>query len=470
MMHYALVTVLALVHLGFGSYKDHREPPIWTPAIDCPASINATLPRRNINKTPAGDYAFPKSTTIHNALTTCPNIESLNLRIATLGCTGHPDRWSLPFNLSGGDNYPPLKYLSLERYHFYTRDFEGVRPPKGIPGWDTYWSDWVNWIFSDRARQWLEWRELPETQSNKTNAELWADAMDWSKLISLELHDIDSEPFVTHIGPFLTGLKELTLHRFYSMDENSTHQWFRTLPPLRNFAWFNGRCKSLNALDPILERHGETLESLSIHGRGMSGPGPYLSIPEIERIGKMAPNLKHLAIAVDRNGTWPYDTLDAIANNSQLETADLWMQYVSEKGYNADKSPWEDGYEYIEDIQYRYQENSTLYQKPLLDRPGIEELWKSMKARSNNGLKKVSFYAGDFTRSWDGPLYFRRWMEQLRVGWACDADGCEEVDRRDDILHGQSELDDAWDAQWEGHSDDAILEDEPYDDEYPIEL
>ena len=448
---YALTMLSSLFYLPVSPTRtqDGSRPPVWT-ATACPTSINATLPGRNINKTPAGDYKFPDSITIHRALTTCPNIESLNLRYAMLGCTGHPDRWSLPFDISGGEKYPPLKHLSLEDYRFNTKDFERVKPPEGIPGLHTSWYAWVWWIQSGRARQWWEWRKLPEAQRNKTNAELWADAMDWSKVESIELRDISSEPFVTHIVPLLTGLKEITLEKIYTSDRcrcADSGQWLVDLPPLRKLMWFDWNEASLKAFDQILERHGEALETLSIHRRGTKGPGISLSIPQLEKIGRMAPKLKHLAIAVKRNGTWPFETLEAVANISQLDSADLWMEYASEIGYQVADKERELGYGMIVEDDLEYEMASLHYKKPLLNRSGVEEMWNFMRRNPSSKLKKAGFYAGDFTRAWDGPLYSPSRLEQLRVAWLCEEEGCKHGDRRKDVFEEQEDADYGWGTQ-----------------------
>ena len=393
---------------------------------------------------PAGNYEFPESIIIHKALATCPNIKSLNLRFAMLGCTGHPDRWSLPFDISGGDKYPPLEHLSLEDYRFDARDFERTMPPKGIPGLDSYWFEWEWWIESGRARQWWRWRTLPEAQRNKTNAELWADAMDWSKVESIELRDISSEAFGKFIGPLLTGLKEITLDHFHSTGRSGTGPWLSSLLPLRKLIWFTRAKESLEAFDQILERHGEALETLSVHSQGTQGPGQFLSTSQMQQIGRTAPKLKHLAIAVDRNQTWPFETLEAIVNIPQLESVELWMEYVSETGYEVDDYRHEFGYSSINKTHFRYQKDSPLYKMPLLDRPGVEELWDFMKERSSNRLKQVGLYAGDFTRGWDGPLYLPSWLEGLRVGWICDKEGCKDVDREGDVFEKQADIDHGW--------------------------
>ncbi|KAL9084733.1 MAG: hypothetical protein Q9165_007908 [Trypethelium subeluteriae] len=444
MRKYALTTSFVIFYLLFSHVESGSKPRVWTQATACPTSINATIPGRNINWTPDGDYEFSKSATIHKALVTCPNNESLDLRFAMLGCVSYPDRWSLPFDIGGGEKYPSLRHLSLEDYRFDTRDFEGVKPPQGIPGVNSYWYEWEWWIKSGRARQWWRWHRLPEVQRNKTNAQLWADAMDWSKVESIELRDIPGEPFMTHIGPLLTGLKKITLDGFQSTYYSSTGQWLSTLQPLRKLVWFGSPDVSPETFDQILERHGDALEILSVHGQGIEGPGPFFSTSQIRQIGKMAPKLKHLAIAVDRNGTWPFETLEAIASIPQLESVELWMEYISETGHQVDNHRREFGYGSINKTHFRYQQESPLYEKPLLDRPGIEEVWKFMNETSSDALKRVEVYAGDFTRGWDGPLYHPSWLEGLRVGWTCDKEGCKIVDGEDDDLEEQASIDYEW--------------------------
>lgn len=54
---------------------------------------------------------------VHAALSNCPNIETLDLRVTGLGCSEWPDRWDFPFNPTGGEKYPNLASLRLEGYY-----------------------------------------------------------------------------------------------------------------------------------------------------------------------------------------------------------------------------------------------------------------------------------------------------------------------------------------------------------------
>jgi hypothetical protein len=126
---------------------------------------------------------FPRFTnmdSIHAALTSCPNITLLDLRITgtTTGtclnlpgtcvrCNNEwPSRWNFPFSPNGSDTYPPLKTLRLRGHDF----------------------DWIDDKFQGLP-QGSTWHEGQQNRHKNGNLELWLDAMNWSQIEEFALVD-----------------------------------------------------------------------------------------------------------------------------------------------------------------------------------------------------------------------------------------------------------------------------------------
>ncbi|KAF2803153.1 uncharacterized protein BDZ99DRAFT_468491 [Mytilinidion resinicola] len=395
-----------------------NDAPIWTPSAGCPTNITATIPGYNPHTLPAGHYNFPSTAVVHEALTHCPGLSSLYLRVALRGCSNWPDRWNLPFALEGGTTYPPLKHLSLEGYDFDQSEWTDARPPD-------WWFDlgaWSWWVQSGRAARWWEYRKLPIEERIKTNLDLWLDAMEFEKLESLGMRVDWAVPksFEEKAIPRLEGLKELALYE--APDCGRSAAWIRRLKPLTSLKWIGGFGMDGVAPRALLSRHGKTLETLELRREEwLGGRRPVLSVTELEQLRESAPRLKSLSVDVNRNGTWPVEELEAIANISSLERADGWLEYASDlalEEYYQGKQAYE--------MESRHRNDDLLLQNPLLDKKGAEKLWDIMRKKAGERLKEVVFYAGDWTRSWDGPLHLAGWLEHKKERWYCSEGGCVE--------------------------------------------
>ncbi|KAK7931250.1 PhoD-like phosphatase [Apiospora marii] len=112
-------------------------------------------------------------------LSTCANISTLSIRIAGVGCVGHPDRWSLPLDPWGRSRYPSApRSLLLDSYAF-------------------------------RAAL------RPTSEPRMTNLELWLDAMDVSSVEELSIFDYDygesQELLINHLIPRVPSLRSLSV-------------------------------------------------------------------------------------------------------------------------------------------------------------------------------------------------------------------------------------------------------------------
>jgi hypothetical protein len=124
---------------------------------------------------------------IHDALSHCPNITSLDLRIQLSGCTEFPDRWNFPFSYDGEDTYPKLEKLRLEGYDFSI--VEDNRPPSQMPlqsynNADAWTSGSVEWLRKGYLKPGLlaQVDSYPPLPPARSNLDLWLAAMDWSEI------------------------------------------------------------------------------------------------------------------------------------------------------------------------------------------------------------------------------------------------------------------------------------------------
>ena len=80
------------------------------------------------------------------------------------------------------------------------------------------------------------------------------------------------------------------------------------------------------------------------------------------------------------------------------------------------------------------QENSTfkcegenLYQRPFVDEQSALEMFKFMRERNTSGeLKEAIFWAGDWSRGWDGPLNLGSFLDGRRAKVVCTLEGKSE--------------------------------------------
>jgi hypothetical protein len=213
----------------------------------------------------------------------------------------------------------------------------------------------------------------------------------------------------------LTGLKKLNLR-------NTT--FIRALPnhTLTHLTWI-GHPGCNSTIEDILAHQGQSLEDLEFRCDEMSCsrfPSFNVSI-----LPQMAPNLQRVAVNLQRNGTWPYESLAAIASLPNLKTADIYMSLQSECA--AERSRTIYTYYSKQRLDFDALHNCTAsnqFQQPYLSELAALDLYKFMKMqRSSGDLGEVRFRIGDFSRPWDGPVYEPPWLEQRSLEVACDHRG-----------------------------------------------
>ncbi|KAF2469512.1 uncharacterized protein BDR25DRAFT_304562 [Lindgomyces ingoldianus] len=394
----------------------------WKPGDGCPEILVATVPGNRYRSEPQ----FDSMQSVHLALTSCPNITTLDLRVTWLGCSEAPDRWNLPFKLKGGDKYPPLKSLRLEGYYFDHREWEDAEFRNQGFGYPSFLEKWGSWIRTGNIWKAVQYSFMKPEQKNKTNLDLWLDAMDWSQLESLGLRGghRSMDAFVEKVVPRLTSLSGLDM---IDQAGNTTLQILKSLNnnSLKNLTWI-GTWPS-DVLPSILSLHGKSLQHLEVRSEEeMDVPTPVFNNSQLSLLSRLAPNLTHLSINIHRNGTWPIETFNAISAIPSLRTAEIWLDIVSEC-----RRQWPEEYSRQYEQWVRLNQSclgEDQYQKPFVDEKSSLELFKHMREEKvGEKLKSVKFWVGDHSRSWDGPIYLPTWIEGKRAEVMCSVES-----KRDD--------------------------------------
>ncbi|KAK1625119.1 hypothetical protein BDP81DRAFT_397896 [Colletotrichum phormii] len=384
-------------------------------AITCPSGpeLRVTVPP-SFQSPSNTDYKSLAE--VHDALTHCPKITTLELRIGQIGCVGEPDRWSLPLDPAGTSRYlPVLDTLSLEKYHFYDTDGDYLRLP-------STWTHLSAWIWSGDAFRWLKWRLLSDEQRSVNNIELWIDAMDFSKIRSLSIVDYDgpSETLVESKFPFsLPSLRTLGLERSTTVD------FALSLPPhsLESLSWLDaGQNQSII---PILEHHGRSLTHLEWRTpESLESKRPVLPKEVLRDIRNLAPNLQALTIDLNRNGTWPWEDLRAISSGlpSAVTNLTLYLEVASE--CRRQQGPYD---------PIRCEGTcgpAEQLAKPLLTATSALQVARFIRHYAESSLTSINLFAGDWTRTWDGPINMPTWLDSRRAWIACGAEGGEREELR----------------------------------------
>lgn len=396
---------------------------------------------------------FPTMASIHAAMLTCPTIEILKVRAALLGCSEWPDRFNFPFDLKGGERYPsaPL-VLSLDGYEPDDSEWDKVqyRPTNSfrwywfIARLENVWS-WASGSRPERWLRWLRYHRLPEEQRRKKNLDLWLDAMDFSRIHTLQLnytsgHYVLTEQVAQKLPPKLASLESLLVHG--SMAE----KFILALPhnSLKHLSWTNPwedegslECRHTclgdsrrSPLKPVLFQTGASLQSLEHRAdEGVTCPPPALSLDDLRQLVKLAPNLHTLTINLRRESTgvendldWPWERLQLLAEGlPHLTDLTIYYELASECARRrkppprSEYDPWE------------FEDDCTppkRFSQPLLNQTSATKMAQLLSQhKAGQPLRQVSFKAGDYTPPWDGPLSFSDWwMEDLQHWATCRLD------------------------------------------------
>jgi hypothetical protein len=250
--------------------------------------------------------------------------------------------------------------------------------------------------------------------------------MDWSRLTSLTIdYHYDSDLFYTTMAPYLPHLQDLSLlwNSTGPLVPISRLSFLVQLPPLHSLSIlferpYQSETRTSFPLDEIFDIHGPSLRSLSLHQHESSVPinrRPMLSLAEIDVVRARSPRLEHLGLDIDRNGTFPYDHLRAIAAIPTLTSLTLNMEVGTdllagdsgEYGWNAEgpegPGPW---------------------REPRMNVSAAENLFAELRAmKRGKSLQKVEFGVGDWVDNvYSGPAFGAPWMAGRPRKFSCAVD------------------------------------------------
>ncbi|KAI1623099.1 hypothetical protein EDD37DRAFT_457979 [Exophiala viscosa] len=392
----------------------------WRRYDPCPSSISAKIPG-----TCNGHPQFETMSDVHHALLSCPNITALDLRIAVPGCSDWTDRLNLPLSLHGGKCYPPLRSLTLGTYYFSGRPVDETQWER--PGL-TWYERALEWALSGPASfKRLSYLHLPQLQREKTNLDLWLDAMDFGKLENLALSagrsSVDDKFFLNKMATHLTGLKRLLLnHETERSDETFTflHNLNSSLTHLTLTNIWDTESNT-NILTPIVATHGDSLQYLDIHSFEPNVELSPVFSPQqlIDSLPRLL-NLSHLALNIARNGTWPLETFAAIASStSHLTSLDLWLNIASEcRHQKPDLPPWHPKHSPTQGTCT----GAEQFLLPYVNETTALKVFEFLRQhKAGSVLQNVTFWVGDWTRPWAGP-HVPSWIEGRKALVRCTSE------------------------------------------------
>ncbi|KAI3528354.1 hypothetical protein CSPX01_16276 [Colletotrichum filicis] len=226
---------------------------------------------------------------------------------------------------------------------------------------------------------------------------------------------------------YLPVLDTLSLEnlRTLRLERNTTVDFGLSLPPhsLHSLSWLDaGQDQSII---PILERHGRSLTHLEWRTpESLESKRPALPSEVMRDLHNLAPNLQSLAIDLNRNGTWPWEDLRALSLGlpAGLTNLTLYLEIASE--CRRQQGPYdpvrcEDACGPVEQLA-----------SPLLTATSALQVARFIRHYAKSPLASINFFAGDWTRPWDGPINVPTWLDGRRSWVACGTNGGEDEELR----------------------------------------
>ena len=176
---------------------------------------------------------------------------------------------------------------------------------------------------------------------SESNLEKWLRAMDFSHIEELHLAQ-QEKVFYELMRDGLPSLKRLSVDWSNSgsnvVDERV--KFLESVPPLEAlsiefsapYCYIEGaKNRTRFPLEQILERHGQSLQSLVLKQRESHDAHlrrPMLSVVEIDAVGESCPQLYHLGLDIDRDASygWPNKTFDALSRITSLNSLTLRLE------------------------------------------------------------------------------------------------------------------------------------------------
>lgn len=316
----------------------------------------------------------------------CENVRSLRFSVEEGGCSIGEGAFCFPFRQ--GDRFSDLEDLTIHGYE---------------------------WAFRRKS-----WRCPSGVSSGVSQNDAWKKAMDWSKFKRLEI----AGPLREWVEAFkgnLSSLEELQLGPSvgfwgdwdtlcdFGDGSWSTREAYTSfivdLPPLRKLS-VSGTGAHLN-ITPIIAKHGQTLEELSIHEYerdcgyetvNSTWSRPFLSIASLNEINAASPSLRSLTLDVYRsNNKWPLQTLRALSSFPNI--THLTIHFDLENPYQTEVT---DPCMFCRGSDFCIHK---LPMQPTLNDTSATELFRIMRAaKVGEELRTVDFVVGDYARPTGGGL------------------------------------------------------------------
>ena len=352
---------------------------------------------------------------IYDALATCPNITSLELDLTMQGCVVRPQPWT--FDFRDGDRFPPLNHLSLSRFDF-----------KDDHRWEWGWRGSLSpllYLAQDQLGSMIPAMKPSTPWPPERTLERWLRAMDFTQVEALEIDEDDY--FCVRMQHELPGLRNLTMHVGSNLTDDA-RGFLEAIPPLEFLSlraaapYLYDPCKPNRTrfpLEALLARHGPALRNLRLHQdetENLDRRRLTFSPAEIRVIGAACPHLAHLGLDLDRNGTWPNATLDALAALPQLQSLSLGLELGADVHRNE---PGQYGW------NWDGLDRGGPFREPLVSLNVSEALFADLRAqKQGKELRQLDIAVGDYSeKSYMGPLYLPNWADGRARAFVCDAAG-----------------------------------------------
>ena len=238
-------------------------------------------------KTEIGYGRFPNlefMDRIFRVLSTTPTLRALDLSLYHHGCVmGGGQPYAFDFTSHPNISFAPLESLRLKGYNL-DESSDGGKEWRYKDPWDnkdriSWYKSWqrvlpklivdgmneVKMSWKYLVRDYENFRYKPNTDG-RTNLECWLEAMDWSKLQSLNLHQPSDATLLKLRGRTLPALRNLEIAGGYKPSTDATLDFVEyTILPLTSLSLRNIYLCCTEGLVSALLKHSQALRSLSVH-------------------------------------------------------------------------------------------------------------------------------------------------------------------------------------------------------------
>ena len=154
-------------------------------------------------------------------------------------------------------------------------------------------------------------------------------------------------------------------------------------------------------------------------------PRPVLSQAQLMKITSRCPELRELSIDIDRNGTWPIESLSALSTLENLHHLEINLELGIDQHIHESSHYLSHEQRKIADADYR---------QPIFHATSGTKLFEGLRQeKKGKELEKMTVTIGDWGRTFGGGLRITGWGEGLEESWVCKVnddgkEGCEKVE------------------------------------------